>query len=142
MAYTTIFFDLDGTIIDPKDSITKSAQYTLSKFGINENLAALKPFVGPPLNDSLKKYYNFNDKQAKQAAKYYRKHFLENGIREIMLYEGIIELLKKLKAKNKTLCIVSTKFNVSAQKIVVEHELSTYFDNIIATKPDESNADK
>lgn len=32
-----LLFDLDGTITDPKEGITKSVQYALSKLGIEEN---------------------------------------------------------------------------------------------------------
>lgn len=142
MNYEIIFFDLDGTLIDPKDSITKSVQFTLSKFGIKAELKELIPFIGPPLDDSLKKYYGFDEKQAKLAIEYYRKHFFENGINEVETYEGVLELLKKLKKKNKKLNIVSTKFKITVKKIAKEHQLEDYFDNIVGAKIDGSNFGK
>ena len=36
MRYQYLLFDLDGTITDPKEGITKSAQYALEAFGIHE----------------------------------------------------------------------------------------------------------
>ncbi len=142
MAYTTVFFDLDGTLIDPKDGITKSVQHTLLQFGIDSKPEELLPFIGPPLDVSLKKYYRFTDEQSKQAINYYREHFLKNSINEIELYNGAIPLLKKLKAEKKVLNIVSTKFVEAAKKILEQRGLSNYFDNIIATNYDHSNADK
>lgn len=142
MAYQIIFFDLDGTLIDAGDSITKSVQYTLSKFGIKTDFKNLTHFIGPPLNESLKKHYNFNEEQSRMAGHYYREHFLENGIKELTPYEGAVDMLKKLKEKNKTLAIVSTKFRVSVEKILKEHNLTKYFDAVFATLPDESNASK
>ena len=45
-----ILFDLDGTLTDPKEGITKSVQYALADFGIEEkNLDKLEVFIGPPL---------------------------------------------------------------------------------------------
>ena len=85
MAYQIIFFDLDGTLIDPKENITKSAQHALAQFGIHEKLDKLIPFIGPPLNDSFKKYYDFNEEHSKQAAEYYREYFLKNGTKEVVL---------------------------------------------------------
>lgn len=45
--YDVIIFDLDGTLSDSGEGITKSAQYALSKFGINKESDDLKHFVGP-----------------------------------------------------------------------------------------------
>lgn len=140
MPYQTIFFDLDGTLIDPKGSITKSVQYALSKFGINEELEILVPFIGPPLNKSFEKYYGFTEEQAKQAVIYYREYFSTKGIQEAIIYEGINDLLMKLKQNNKTLCIVSSKFMTFAQKLLAENKIDVYFDNIFATS-DSSHAD-
>ena len=36
--YTYILFDLDGTLTDPKEGITKSIQYALNKMGIIEEM--------------------------------------------------------------------------------------------------------
>ena len=45
-----ILFDLDGTLIDSSEGITKSAQYALSHFGISEpDRNSLFFFIGPPL---------------------------------------------------------------------------------------------
>lgn len=48
--YNVIIFDLDGTLSNSKEGITKSVQYALSKFGIEEpDLDKLEHFIGPPL---------------------------------------------------------------------------------------------
>jgi phosphoglycolate phosphatase len=142
MTYQIIFFDLDGTLIDPKDSITKSAQYALSKFGINEKTEDLTSFIGPPLLVSLNKYYGFNEEKSQQASEYYREYFLEHGIKELIVYNGAIRLLEKLKKQNKILCVVSSKFKISAQRIVEEQKLGNYFESITATNDDQSNVHK
>ena len=42
-----ILFDLDGTLTDPKEGITKSVQHALQAYGINEpDLDKLCPFIG------------------------------------------------------------------------------------------------
>ena len=52
-----ILFDLDGTLTDPMLGITKSVQYALSSFGIEEpSLEKLTPFIGPPLKGSFQKF--------------------------------------------------------------------------------------
>ena len=50
MHHASILFDLDGTLTDPREGITRSVQYALAKLGIIEpELAALEHFIGPPL---------------------------------------------------------------------------------------------
>ena len=49
-----ILFDLDGTITDSSEGITKSVQHALKKLGIEENdQAMLRRFIGPPLDESF-----------------------------------------------------------------------------------------
>ena len=57
MAYQTLLFDLEGTIIDSAPGIYRSVQYALSKFGIMvSDPQTLRPFIGPPLMDSFMQY--------------------------------------------------------------------------------------
>lgn len=53
-----ILFDLDGTLIDSSEGITKSAQYALSHFGIDEpDRNSLFFFIGPPLINTFMEHY-------------------------------------------------------------------------------------
>lgn len=59
-----ILFDLDGTLTDPMEGITKSVRYALNYYGIEVNdLNDLLPFIGPPLRDSFQEYYGFDEKK-------------------------------------------------------------------------------
>ena len=65
----TLFFDLDGTLINSEPGITKCVQYALDAFGIEENdMDRLRRFIGPPLFDSFCKYYDFDEKIQKVIA--------------------------------------------------------------------------
>lgn len=46
--YRYILFDLDGTLTDPKEGITKCVQYALQYFGIEADTEDLVDFIGPP----------------------------------------------------------------------------------------------
>ena len=65
--YTHIFFDLDGTLTDPKEGITNSVAYALASFGIHEDPDRLTPFIGPPLIDSFMEFYHFDGPTAQKA---------------------------------------------------------------------------
>jgi len=87
LRYKNILFDFDGTIIDSKAGITRSAQYALKEFGIIvEDLEELVHFIGPPLKNSFMDRYGFSEQDALQAVKYYRKHFDEHGVFDNTLY--------------------------------------------------------
>ena len=63
-----ILFDLDGTLTDPKEGITKAVQYSLAHYGIEEtDLDMLCPFIGPPLRDSYINFYGFSQEKATEA---------------------------------------------------------------------------
>lgn len=61
-----ILFDLDGTITDSSEGITKSVQHALKKLGIEENdQAMLRRFIGPPLDESFEKFMDLTKKSTK-----------------------------------------------------------------------------
>lgn len=73
--YRYILFDLDGTLTDPKEGITKCVQYALKYFGIEADTEDLVDFIGPPLLESFQKYYHLDDEQGHMALKKYRERF-------------------------------------------------------------------
>jgi phosphoglycolate phosphatase len=131
--YQTILFDLDGTLIDSFDGITRSAQYALKEFGITvENREQLRPFIGPPLLDSFQDLYHFPPEKAALAVKKYRERYETIGWQENTLYDGIPELLRALHGAGKTLCIASSKPTVFVKRILHYFELEAYFAHISA----------
>lgn len=130
--YEYILFDLDGTLTDSAEGITKSVLHALNKFGIKENdREKLTPFVGPPLTDSFMKYYGVSREDASgPLTEYYREYFSDRGWRENRVYEGIPEALKKLKEGGKHLILATSKPEVFARRIMEHFHLEEYFDVI------------
>ncbi|WP_160688411.1 HAD family hydrolase [Clostridium sp. C2-6-12] len=123
-----ILFDLDGTITDSGEGITKSVQYALKSFDINvEKLEDLNKFIGPPLKDSFKKFYNFDDEKAELGLQKYREYYAEKGIFENSLYEGVVELLEALKKNNKMIILATSKPEVYAKQILEYFKVDKYF---------------
>lgn len=126
--YRYILLDLDGTITDPAEGITKSVEYALNHFGIGvEDRKALYPFIGPPLYDSFREFYNFTDGQAKEAIVKYRERFAETGIYENKLYEGINDFLEAANLQGKSLMLATSKPTIFAKRILDYFNLSKYF---------------
>ena len=138
-----ILFDLDGTITDPKEGITKSVAYALSKFGIKvDSLNELCKFIGPPLKDSFIEYYNFNDDEAEKAIKYYREYFSDRGIYENQVYKGFEDILISLKENNKVLIVATSKPTIFAQKILEHFNLRKYFSFVSGSNLDGTRVKK
>jgi phosphoglycolate phosphatase len=142
MPYKTIFFDLDGTLLDPRVGIIGGVQYALAKYTIQAEEKTLLPFIGPPLHESFQKYYGFDEKQSMEATMYYREYFIPKGMYQNTIYEGIYELLEKLKQANKNLYIVTSKPKFIADKVAAHYKLTPFFKAIIGAKADMSNASK
>lgn len=100
--YKVILLDLDGTLSDPKEGITKSVQYALQKLNIIEpDLNKLDCFIGPPLQESFAQYYHLKEQEIHKAINYYRERFKEKGMYENKMYPSIVDLLKELKTQRK-----------------------------------------
>ena len=138
-----ILFDLDGTLTDPKEGITKSVQFALHYFGILEpDLKKLEKFIGPPLTESFIEFYNFDHKKAVQAVEKYRERFAKVGLYENKVYPGIESLLKKLKQDNKVLAIASSKPTIFVRKILEYFKLDSYFTVIMGSELDGKRSKK
>lgn len=123
-----IFFDLDGTLSNPMLGITHSVQYALRKYGIEvDDLRSLCPFIGPPLQDSFRDFYNFSPEQADEACDFYHEYFIEKGMYENELYPGIPDLLKALCDNGKQLMVATSKPEPLARGILDYFGISTYF---------------
>ncbi len=141
--YQYILFDLDGTLTDPREGITKSVQYALSKMGIEEpDLTALEHFIGPPLYDEFRRCYDFDDTQAKQAVAAYRERFSVHGWKENLLFDGVPTMLQTLRAAGKTLAVASSKPTVFVKKILELFEIAPYFDAVSGATLDGSISTK
>ena len=105
-----VFFDLDGTVTDPKEGITKSIQFSLRKFGIEvEDLDSLCPFIGPPLSQSYENFFEFSHEQALEAVDEYRVYYKDRGIFECYLYDGIKELVRDLHESGVRVVLATSK---------------------------------
>ena len=138
-----ILFDLDGTLTNPKEGITKCVQYALASFGIHEpDLDKLIPFIGPPLLQSFQEFYGFTPEDAAAAVEKYRERFSTIGLYENFPYPGIAPMLQQLQAQGKTLAVASSKPTVFVKQILEKFELSQYFASIEGSNLDGTRTNK
>lgn len=141
--YSTILFDLDGTLTDPKPGITRCVQYALAKMGIDEpDCDKLTPFIGPPLAKAFSEFYQLDATQALQAVAYYRERFATVGLYENAVYPGIPALLAKLTANNRKLVVATSKPTVFSVTILDYFQLRSYFSSVVGSNLDGTRVEK
>ena len=141
--YSTVLFDLDGTLTDPGLGITNSVMYALEKFNIKvEDRTSLYKFIGPPLKESYEKYYHLSDEEIARAVAYYREYFSEKGIYENELYDGITEVLRQIKSSGRKVILATSKPEEFAVKILKHFKIDHYFDFTACATMDETRTNK
>lgn len=133
--YKAIFFDLDGTLTESGEGITKSVQYALEKLGKpEEDLDKLRVFIGPPLMEQFMKYADVDETEARRAVEYYRERYAVKGIFENRPYDGVENLLRELKGRGYILAVASSKPEYYVTKILDYFNLSSYFEVVVGSE--------
>ena len=131
-------FDLDGTLTDPKVGITKSYQYALSSFGINEELDNLTRFIGPPLRDVFKESYGFGQADVEKAVTKFREYFSTIGLLENDVNPEIIDVLKRLKDDGIVMAVATSKVALYTNMILKHFKIDEYFSFVSGDEMDGS----
>lgn len=131
MKYSTVIFDLDGTLLDTSEGIMKGACFTASIMGAPDlTLDQQKSFIGPPIIDSFIRECNFTTSMAKEAVEIYRQRYKEKGIYEAKNYNLVKELLMALKEENVLTAVATLKRDDFSKEILKHFGLSECF-NVI-----------
>ena len=124
MKYKYILFDLDGTITESGPGIMNSVEYALNK--MNREVGerdTLKKFIGPPLTESMEKYYGMSEEEALLGVKYYREYYA---------------MLESLKNEGYILAVATSKPEEYAKRIADKFDFAKYFAGIYGATMDGS----
>ena len=100
MKYKYILFDLDGTLLDTTCGVIKAVKITLQQEHLVLNEDLLPNFVGPPMQESMMKYFNVDKDTGLKLANIFRKNYKEYCLFDASIYNGIIDVLEILKHNN------------------------------------------
>lgn len=144
MSYQTVLFDLDGTLTDPFEGITRSIQYALERMGAPvPDAQELRWCIGPPLWESFSVLLNADDRAIQdQAVAYYRERFTVTGLFENTLIEGIDEVVRSLAEDGRRLFVATSKPHAYAGKIVEHFGLMPYFGKVYGSELDGTRSAK
>ena len=136
-----VYFDLDGTLTDPFEGISKSIIYALDRLGEAPPVEdALRQYIGPPLLASFESLVG--EARAGDALTYYRERFGDVGWQENIPYDGVHELLQRLSDSGRTLYVATSKPKCYAERIVSHFDLQQFFAGVFGSELDGRRTNK
>ncbi|MGV8894964.1 MAG: HAD hydrolase-like protein [Rhodoglobus sp.] len=141
--FSSILFDLDGTIVDSAPGITATLAYTFEQLGLpvppQDELIA---YVGPPLLDSFRDLAGFTIEESQHALEVYRPEYLRAGAFNATVYPGVEEVLRAISHSGVPLSLATSKPETPAKLILEHYDLLKYFDVITGASHDEVRSAK
>jgi phosphoglycolate phosphatase len=139
-----VFFDLDGTLTDPKPGITGCIRHALTGMGraapaVDELLWC----IGPPLTHTFARLLETaDDALIARAIALYRERFGTVGLFENALYPGIPDVLTAVRDAGFATYVMTSKPHVYAVQIVEHFGLTQFFDRVYGSELDGTRAEK
>lgn len=125
--FDTLLFDLDGTLTDSTEGILKCLINAVEKMGF-EVPEDTNKFLGPPIRQSFAEFIGMNEEQIDEAVRIFRERYSTVGLFENRVYEGIPEMLERLKNGGKRLMVATSKPEVYAVRILERFGIAPYFE--------------
>jgi phosphoglycolate phosphatase len=143
-ALNAVFFDLDGTLTDPKPGITQCIAHALTGLGRTPpDLDELSWCIGPPLRGTFAQLLDTTDEAAlDRAIALYRERFGTIGLFENALYPGVPQAVAAVRAAGFATFVATSKPHVYATQIVVHFGLAPLFEQVYGSELDGTRVDK
>ena len=132
-----IFFDLDGTLFDTAPELTFATNQMLKDIDLQElESDIIKSFIGKGADNLVMKSISYSSNQDseilfKKARKLFDKYYILNAAQSLP-YDGVEEVLMKLKKKKLSLACVTNKPKIYTQAILEESGLISYLDLVVS----------
>jgi len=138
-----VFFDLDGTLTDPRDGIVRSIRHALQRMDAADVPdPVLEACIGPPLKTAFADLIpEPTPERLDQAIAFYRERYASIGLYENTPYPGIKDLLRRLNQQTR-LAVVTAKPWVFAEQILDHFQLRGFFSHIHGSELDGRHTDK
>lgn len=127
--FSTIVFDLDGTLTDPSLGIVRCVEHALRVHGLPvvpaEQIVAQ---IGPPLDDAFGSLVpGVSPSLVDALVTTYRERYATTGLRENVVYPGIPQTIEHLASQGRRLGVCTSKRRDFAEKILALFGLLQHF---------------
>lgn len=128
MRYKAVICDLDGTLLNTLEDLMDSVNYGLEIYGRQKiNLEQTRRFVGNGVAKLVERAASEADsKEQAEILEKFRYYYDKHSKDKTKPYEGILDMLRRLKQEGLKLAIVSNKINSAVGPLAEE-----YFPNLI-----------
>lgn len=116
----TVVFDLDGTLLYTLEDLACSVNHALREHGLPErSLREVRGFLGNGIRYLMKHAVGeeLDEAEFEKVFAGFRSHYVKHCTDRTRPYEGVMELLGKLKARGIKLAIVSNKLHPAVQEL-------------------------
>jgi phosphoglycolate phosphatase len=129
LRYETLIFDLDGTISDPFEGISRSINYALESLSYDPvDPEQIRPLIGPPLTQIFEHFLGaLPDADMQDLVDKYRERYATVGYAENEIYDGIPDIIGQLAGSGYRMGICTSKRADYAQRIVDMFGLGQHF---------------
>ena len=142
MTRPALIFDLDGTLMDPREGITRCMRSALLRLDVEPpSDGDLERLIGPPLIDCFRTLVGDEERSA-QGVLYFRECYGEGGLFENTLYPDILQTLESLHGLAPALFVATSKPRVYAERILDRLALRRYFRAVYGCELSGERADK
>lgn len=110
--YSTYIFDLDGTLLDTLTDLTLSANFAVESVGCPpRTIQEINSFVGNGIELLIRRALPKDIPQAdfEKAFEIFKAHYKQHCCDNTKPYDGITDMLRRLKAQGKRIAVVSNK---------------------------------
>lgn len=141
MKYKAVFLDFDGTLMNTSEGILAGARYAMSKAGLTiAPDANWGGFIGPPLHECFEIAFGVTDRQVQdRLCAYYREFYQKEGMFQAFFYDGILDVIRKLREAGVLMGIASMKNTDLVCKMCDHFGVSDLFDGMFGLNIAEDN---
>ena len=143
LKYQSVLLDLDGTLVDSAPGIVSTIAFTLKEMGREvPSMKDLLRWVGPPMPESFATRGGMSSSEVAEAIRIYRARYLDVGVYDAKLFDGVAALLRGLKDAGAHLAIATSKPTTPATIMLEHYTLSDFFDVTSCAADDETRGSK
>ena len=131
-----VIFDFDGTLGDTASAILATQRRALAKWGMPEDeMGDLNRLIGPPLPEAYSRVYGVSEHEAREITRIYRDMFQDVIERGLPCFEGVPEMLGRLRAAGRRLAIATSRLEWQLIEITRREGILGCFDVALGQVP-------